>query len=269
MLFKKRQKAQILHYFHNGTTADPLKGYMRRLIILVFALVFSGCVGLSSREKEKTPSPLPPGKSGVPEEFLQRLTLQPGDILDVVVRRGAGEERFAVTVRENGTVSFLTVDVGVKDLTISQAEEKIREELSRLIINPKVHLIITQRTAGIKKVFIFGEVKSPGVYPLTEGFTLLKALAVAGGYTETAVLESTRVIRGDLAHQPEILSIDIEKLFHQGETWRDLVLQDNDIIFVPRERVGDWNAFLGKIRPTVEMVVLPLQAILLGIAVFP
>jgi hypothetical protein len=33
------------------------------------------------------------------------------------------------------------------------------------------------------------------------------------------------------------------------------VLKDNDIVFVPRERIGDWNSFLLKINPTLTLLL--------------
>ena len=50
--------------------------------------------------------------------------IEPGDSLEVVVRRGGGEERSLVTVRDNGRVYVGSLDIEVKNLTTTEAEAK-------------------------------------------------------------------------------------------------------------------------------------------------
>ncbi|MBI5287007.1 MAG: SLBB domain-containing protein [Deltaproteobacteria bacterium] len=105
-------------------------------------------------------------------------------------------------------------------------------------------------------IFIFGEVNRPGVYPLKAGTTLVQALGLAGGYKDNAVLKDIRVIRGELSN-PALISIDVNAVIQKGEMGKDVVLRKNDIVYVPRDRISNWNAFLAKIRPTLEFIILP------------
>lgn len=187
--------------------------------------------------------------------------IQSGDTLEVIVRRGAGEERFTPVVKEDGKVAVGVVEERVVGLTAGQAEELLRIRLSPFIREPRVQVIVRQRAIPTQKVFVFGEVKKPGVYPLATGATLLQAVAMADGYTGSAVLESTRVIREDGGGSIVIAS-NLERLLKQGDRGQDLLLQDGDIVYLPRERIGDWNAFLAKIRPSLEILTLPLQSVL-------
>lgn len=43
--------------------------------------------------------------------------------------------------------------------------------------------------------FVYGEVKNPGVYPLEEGMTVLKAVSIAGGFTEFGAASRVKVLR--------------------------------------------------------------------------
>jgi hypothetical protein len=52
-----------------------------------------------------------------------------------------------------------------------------------------------------------------------------------------------------------ILSSNIERLLKRGDLSQNLLLYDNDIVYLPRQKIGDWNAFLAKIRPTLEILV--------------
>lgn len=105
------------------------------------------------------------------------------------------------------------------------------------------------------KVFLLGDVERPGAYPYLPNMRLTQALALAGGAKETAVLESARIIRGDLRN-PQVLQVDFRKALGGQADTQDFALERNDLIVLPRSRIGDWNAFIAKLRPTVEALSL-------------
>jgi polysaccharide export outer membrane protein len=107
------------------------------------------------------------------------------------------------------------------------------------------------------RVFVFGEVRAPGAVSFTPNMRLSQALALAGGPTDVAVLESARVIRGGL-QSPQIVESDFRRLLEQGDLRQDLPLQPNDLVLLPRSGIGNWNAFLAKIRPSLELLTFPL-----------
>jgi len=39
----------------------------------------------------------------------------------------------------------------------------------------------------------------------------------------------------------------------------DQVLRPNDVVFVPRHGLADWNAILAQLRPTLDFIVQGLQ----------
>ena len=43
--------------------------------------------------------------------------------------------------------------------------------------------------------YVFGEVKKPGKYILEKGVTVLKAITIAGGTTEKAAINRTKIVR--------------------------------------------------------------------------
>ncbi len=115
-----------------------------------------------------------------------------------------------------------------------------------------------EKVAEERKVFILGEVRNPGAFPLLPNMRLSQALALAGGTTEVAVLESARIVRGGLSN-PQIVQADFRKVLEQGDQTQDLPLQANDLIVLPRSGIGNWNAFIAKIRPSLEFLTFPLQ----------
>ena len=105
------------------------------------------------------------------------------------------------------------------------------------------------------RVFLLGDVERPGAYPYIPNMRLTQALALAGGAKETAAIESARVIRGDLRN-PQVLQVDFRKALGGQADTQDFALERNDLIVVPRSRIGDWNAFIAKLRPTIEALSL-------------
>jgi polysaccharide biosynthesis/export protein len=201
------------------------------------------------------------------EEPDQVFRIEPGDSLEVVVRRGAGEERSLVTVRDNGRVYVGSLDIDVKDLTLPEAEARITEQAATIIRNPRVEVSIKQKKIQLRKQRVFllgGGIGQPGTGAFLTGGTAKLAeldrkttvgqLVAQVGFNDIAVLDDIRVIRGD-ARKPEVIPVDLQRFFQYGDRSQDIVLKDNDIVFVPRQRIGDWNAFLAKINSTLLLLL--------------
>jgi polysaccharide export outer membrane protein len=132
------------------------------------------------------------------------------------------------------------------------------EEPAEIVLDAGDLVYVPERAAAEEqRLFVFGEVKSPGAYPYTSGMRLSRALALAGGPTDVAVFESARIIRGTI-ERPQLLEADFERVLRGGDLRADLVLEPSDIIYVPRSAIGNWNAFLAKLRPTLDFITLPL-----------
>lgn len=84
-------------------------------------------------------------------------------------------------------------------------------------------------------VYVVGAVNKPGGYVLQERetLTILKALDLSGGLSETAAKGSAKVIRRKNGAKSEI-PVDLNKVL-QGKA-RDLELVADDVLFVPEVR---------------------------------
>jgi polysaccharide export outer membrane protein len=66
-------------------------------------------------------------------------------------------------------------------------------------------------------VYVFGQVKNPGSYPIHAGTTALQALALAGGVTPYAATNRVQVIRAVNGRKQE-LRIKLVDLVQPGDT---------------------------------------------------
>ena len=81
--------------------------------------------------------------------------------------------------------------------------------------------------------YILGEVKRPGAYPLSESdITLVEGIGLAGGFTNIAARNSTRIIRTENGRQ-KIIQVRVDAITDSGRQLREIILQPNDIIIVP------------------------------------
>lgn len=81
------------------------------------------------------------------------------------------------------------------------------------------------------KVYVEGEVKSPGVFDYYPGLTAFSACIMAGGFGKYAAPNRARVIRTNEAGEQEIFKMDLEDV-QRGDA-PDFPLQPGDRIFIP------------------------------------
>jgi protein involved in polysaccharide export with SLBB domain len=111
-----------------------------------------------------------------------------------------------------------------------------------------------------RNVYVLGEARSPGIYKMTSRLTLLQVLGKAGGYKEEALIDEIRIIRGGLDN-PQFIVADTKAVLEGGDITKDLYLQNNDIIYIPKTKIANWNAFLAKLRPTLEFLIMPFAGV--------
>jgi len=244
----------------------------------ILAVAFLGCHNPAS--SSLPPSAISPPESAVPplpkgdvyaDEAVptSETPIETGDTLEVVIRRGAGEEKFSSVVQENGKISVGFMEVDVRGVTAAVAEARVQEAAVPYMRQPRVQVQLKKKVLKIKRVFVFGDVKKPGIVPMPRHMTVLQAIAAADMYQETALMEEVRVIRGGDLARPHILMADLARAFTYGDMTRNVALEENDIVFVPREHLGDASEAAKKIMPILTAAIMPLYPIYIFPALFP
>lgn len=129
-------------------------------------------------------------------------------------------------IDEQGNIDFPVVGVlKISGMTSADATRKLKEKIKTYVNNPLVTLKIQNH-----KVSVLGEVKSPGVYPITnERLTLPEALAMAGDLQISGVRKNVLVVREVNGQQTETrVDLTSRKLFSSPVYY----LQHNDLIYV-------------------------------------
>lgn len=154
--------------------------------------------------------------------------LGPGDAIAISVSPRSKDLSVNATLDWQGNVSVPLVGiVGLKDLTVAQAQEKIKSGLNEYIVNPQVGIVLG--TARAVKVMVMGEVAKPGFYALQDP-RLPVALVEAGGTTRFADLRAVQVQRSSGDGPTVEQSVDLFTPLKEGSNLPDLRLMDGDVI---------------------------------------
>lgn len=168
-------------------------------------------------------------------------------LIDLTNQSSAKQDYNTYTVNKDGVVKLPTVGmVKVLGLTIQNTEKLLEEKYSQYYKQPFVMVKVTNRRVV---VFTAGSTKGTVLNIENEKFTLIEALAKAGGLDDFSKAYRIKLLRGNLK-QPKVYMCNISNIEDMQKA--NLVLQANDIIYV--ERRGRYvKRTLNEIMPIVTL----------------
>jgi protein involved in polysaccharide export with SLBB domain len=170
--------------------------------------------------------------------------LQPGDELDIRFYYNP-ELNSSVLIRPDGRISLpLANEVQAAGLTPASLSQRLRSAYEQELRRPELTVIV--RSFNSQKVFVGGEVQSPGVIQALGPLTVLQSVTQAGGFKETARLNEVLVIRRDPAApaDPIVIPIDVAAVVDGSGTNQDIALMPFDVIYVPKSPIANVNKFV-------------------------
>lgn len=137
------------------------------------------------------------------------ITLLPGDAIRLTVWR-----------QEDMTGEFLVDEAGVVTLPllgpkkvtgipVRELRRSLYEEFQRELRNPSIEII------PLRRVYVLGEVKVPGLYNVDPTISLAGAIALAGGPTQDGDARAARIVRagtvvlGSVPSEASLTAVDI------------------------------------------------------------
>jgi len=181
-----------------------------------------------STEAVKSPQPAPVSASSPSDYRIRAL-----DSLQINV---FNEPDLSVKVRvsSQGMINYPMLGaVQVGGLTVSEAENLLKERLGRdFLVKPQVSVLVDR--ANSRRVFILGQVRSPGAFEFTadEALTLLQAISRAGGFTPVAAPGRVSIIRSEDGVEKKI-TVNVSAVISSGDRSKDIELQSDDVVVVP------------------------------------
>lgn len=191
---------------------------IRRFTVLLFLVLLS--LPLAAQVPDR-----------VDEDPPNAYAIGPGDVLEISVWKNP-ELTSTVPVRPDGRISVpLLGDVQAAGLTPLALKQTLTDGYKEYVTAPGVSVVVKEIHS--RKIYVTGEVATPGVYDLQPRAKLMQALALAGGLTPYAkgrvvVLRDGQDGKGDQRFEIEIGSIVSGK-----KPQDNLLLKPGDTLVVP------------------------------------
>ncbi|MDZ7816364.1 MAG: SLBB domain-containing protein [Planctomycetota bacterium] len=162
----------------------------------------------------------------------EAYSIRKGDEIQISIQE-AEEFNGTYIVGEDGRFDFPEVgSIEAYGKSLSQVIKTIRSGLEGgYLTRATVRARITKYSPA--RYYIYGMVKTPGVYEIPPGstITVLHAIAFAGGLREEADPSRIKLVRreGDAIH------LDLQLAFEKGDTENDREIHEGDMLFVVKE----------------------------------
>jgi polysaccharide biosynthesis/export protein len=191
-----------------------------RLVVVAFGLVAS--VGSLAAAAQRGVKPAAPEVSTSPG-----YVIGVGDVLRINVWKEP-DLTLDATVRLDGMITVpLLGDVKAAGRGPTQLANTLMTELDRIIERPRVTVAVVQ--ANSARIYVVGQTMRPGDFPLSGGMTVLKALALAGGFKDFARTDSIVIIREDQT----VLPFNYKRVADGKDVSQNVLLAAGDTIVVP------------------------------------
>lgn len=208
------------------------------IAVLLLPVVMAGCA-----------TSAPPAEPFIePAEPVVRL--QPGDVLrlDFVYWPELNEQQ---AIRPDGNISLKLVgDVMAQELTPDELRQRLVTAYADKLKDPEINVVVTSYDS--QRVYVGGEVRTPGVLRIQGRMTAMDAVLQAGGFVkESAKMKQVIVIRQAEGRQ-YAQRVNLKRALNKPES-EPFYLAPRDIVYVPRtniDRVDQWvEQYINRIIP--------------------
>ena len=142
----------------------------------------------------------------------------------------------AIPVQPDGSIVLDGVGpIRAAGLTPEELGKLIAEKTSERLRDPQV--VVTVAQYAPRRVFVGGEVKTPGPVEIRDGMTPLQAIFDRGGFTTAAQIDSVILIRHAGSENPQIGRLDLTQPLENATAERVTLLSD-DVVYVPMSGIG-------------------------------
>ncbi|MGI8988244.1 MAG: polysaccharide biosynthesis/export family protein [Bryobacteraceae bacterium] len=176
------------------------------------------------------------------QERNPRYRLQPNDVVEVQYRY-TPEYNGTVSVEPDGFVSLQLVgEVKIGGLTLEEASGAIVAKANTRLKDPEVTVLLKDFVKP--KITVAGEVNRPGTLEIRGGMTAIEAIALSGGFKDSAKHSQVILLRRIDPEMAEVKIIDIKKAMTAEGIREDISLRPGDMLVVPQSMVAKIDRYV-------------------------
>lgn len=171
-----------------------------------------------------------------------RYKLRSGDVFDISFELSP-EFNQTVSVQPDGFITLRGVgDVHVADQTVPELTATLRTAYEKILHDPLISITLKDFE---KPYFIAdGQIARPGKYDLRGTTTLTEAIAMAGGFQDSAKHSQVLLFRRVDDNWVSAKIFNVKKMQKSGNLVEDPTLHPGDMLFVPKNRFSKIRPFL-------------------------
>jgi len=189
------------------------------LAVLLMVVVGPWVVSVQGNERSEESKPVSPA-----------YVIQPNDLLEIVVW-GEPEISRTVLVRPDGRISLpLVQDLQASELTPIELKALMENRLKEYVDSPNVTVII--QAIQSYKVYVIGQIQSPGGIVVQKPITVLQALTLAGGFQQYADESEISIVR-TTGQDHLIFEFNYKDVIKGKKAEQNILLRSGDVVVVP------------------------------------
>lgn len=217
-----------------------LRSFTRPLIAVLMLAGLAAC----TRQGVDAPDPEELVRSGKFEAWSDAIPayrINEGDKLHIAYPLTPELDEDVLIRPDGATTLKVCGEIDLATLTIKQASSAIANAATKRLKNPQV--LISLLEAPGAQIYVGGEVKKPGAYPMAGQMNVFSALQVAGGTTDVALTDEIILIRRAADDHPMMTIVNLRAML-EGHDTRQFRMYQGDMLFIPKTTVGSLDLWV-------------------------
>jgi polysaccharide export outer membrane protein len=163
-----------------------------------------------------------------------------------------------VVVRPDGMISLQLIDdVPAAGRSPKELDAELTKRYTGELADPQISVILKKPLGH--RMYVDGQVNTPGEIVVAGDMTLYQALQKAGGLMEGAHRKQVILIRRGPDGKPYGRSIDIRPIQNGTDPSVDVPVQPLDVVYVPRSKIAEVGLFVKQyIRDALPIAYFPI-----------
>lgn len=154
-----------------------------------------------------------------------------------------GNNRLTLTVFDRQPLELPMIPPVAVDRPLAALRDDIRSGYAREF-GDQLAVTVNFVKRAEPTLYVMGEVKKPGAMALNRPVNLVSAIAMAGGFTESADEAAILVMRMRADRDYDYWTFDLKQGLLAPERQGRFVLNSNDVVYVARSPIADVNLFV-------------------------
>jgi polysaccharide export outer membrane protein len=165
-----------------------------------------------------------------------------------------------LVVRRDGRISMPHVgDQMAAGITPMVLDSVLTGRFSEVLRDPNLSVIVTKPAP--QKVYVLGEVQTPGRFEFEDDLSMIQAVALAGGVKSSGMANHAVLIRRRGVSDIVGVEVDLRAAMNGSQMSNDLRLRNYDIVMVPKHPIYSAADFMQAVG---EIINVPLDAVFKG-----